>query len=196
MEKIDGNQIRPGYTIVYKGGLWRVTKYQAARTGKGGAYAQVELVSLKDGTKDNTRFGAGESIERVYLEERSAQFLYAERLSEKEEALTFMDQETYEQITVAGSVLTGDRAFLKEDMIVQLLLHDHSVLSVDLPKHVVEVVHQTDPVVKGQTATSSYKPARLTNGTTVMVPPHIDEGEYIVVDTNTKEYVRRHKDEA
>ncbi len=187
--KINGNAIRPGNIIEHKGRLWRAVKTQHTQPGKGGAYLQVELKDIRDGTKLNERFRASEDVERVRLDQRDYQFLYAEG-----DMLTFMDTDSYEQITVSGDLVGEPVAFLQEGMMVTIESFEDEPLNVQLPETVVMEVVEADPVVKGQTASSSYKPARLDNGVRIMVPPHIESGTRVVVNTADGSYVERAKD--
>jgi elongation factor P len=184
--KINGNEIRPGNVIEHKGGLWVAVKTQAVKPGKGPAYAQVELKNLIDGTKLNERFRASETVERVRLEQKDYQYLYAEG-----DMLTFMDVTTYDQIQIRNDFLEERAAFLQDGMTVTVESHEGRPIGVTLPDQVTLEVVEADPVVKGQTAASSYKPAILENGVRVMVPPFIGSGERVVVDTNELTYVRR-----
>ena len=184
--KINGNEIRPGNVIQHKNGLWVAVKTQAVKPGKGPAYAQVELKNLIDGTKLNERFRASETVERVRLEQKDYQYLYAEG-----DMLTFMDTETYDQIQLPRDFLEDRAAFLQDGMTVTVESHEGKPIGVTLPDQVTLEVVEADPVVKGQTAASSYKPAMLENGVRVQVPPFIAAGERIVVDTNELTYVRR-----
>ena len=184
--KINGNAIRPGNVIEHKGALWRAMKIQHTQPGKGGAYLQVELRNLRDGTKLSERFRSSETVERTRLEQKPYQFLYADG-----ELLTFMDTETYEQISL-GQARVGEAArFLQDGMEVSVEFHEDEVLGLALPEHVVLEVVEADAVVKGQTASSSYKPAMLENGIRIMVPPHIEAGVKVVVSTADAEYVKR-----
>jgi elongation factor P len=184
--KINGNQITPGNVITHQGGLWVAVKTMAVKPGKGGAFNQVELKNLIDGRKLNERFRADETVEKVRLEQKDYQFLYAEG-----DNLVFMDTESYEQITISKDFL-GDRvAFLQDGMMVTVESHEDTHIGVKLPDYVTLEITEADPVVKGQTAASSYKPAKLENGLRVLVPPFIATGERIVVDTNEVSYVRR-----
>ncbi|MGD9866586.1 MAG: elongation factor P [Hyphomicrobiales bacterium] len=184
--KINGNEIRPGNVIEHKGGLWAAVKTQAVKPGKGGAFNQVELKNLIDGTKLNERFRSSETVERVRLEQKDYQFLYRQG-----EMLVFMDTDSYEQIELAEDFV-GDRAvFLQDGMQVTVESHEGRPIGISLPDQVTLKVAEADPVVKGQTAASSYKPAVLENGARVMVPPFISTGENIVVDTNELTYIRR-----
>ncbi len=184
--KINGNEIRPGNVIQHKGGLWVAVKIQAVKPGKGGAFAQVELKNLIDGTKLNERFRASETVERVRLEQKAHQFLYTDG-----DMLVFMDTDSYEQIQLPADFLGDRAAFLQDGMQVMVESHEGKPLGVSLPDQVTLEVVEAEPVVKGQTATSSYKPAVMDNGVRVMVPPFVGTGEKIVVDTNELTYVRR-----
>ena len=184
--KIDGNSIRPGNVIEHKGGLWRAVKTQHTQPGKGGAYLQVELKNLRDGTKLNERFRSSEKVEKVRLEQKDYQFLYQE-----DDMFNFMDQTTYEQIALASEDVGDDAVFLQDGMVVQIEMYEESPLGVSLPEKVTLEVTETEPVVKGQTASSSYKPATLDNGLRVGVPPFVNAGDKIVVSTAEREYVSR-----
>ena len=184
--KINGNEIRPGNVIEHKGGLWVAVKTQHVKPGKGPAYAQVELKHAIDGTKLNERFRSSETVERVRLEQRDYQFLFAEG-----DMLTFMDLETYDQIAIPKDFLEERAAFLQDGMKVSIESHEGRPIGITLPGQVTLAVVEAEPVVKGQTAASSYKPALLENGVRVMVPPFVGVGERVVVDTNELTYVRR-----
>ncbi|MEH6753089.1 MAG: elongation factor P [Alphaproteobacteria bacterium] len=188
--KIDGNEIRPGNVIEHQGQLWRAVKTQHVKPGKGGAFLQVELKDIRHGTKLNERFRSSESVERVRLEQKEYQFLFA-----ADGTFTFMDQETYEQIELNGDILDEDQSrFLQDGMIVQIETHEDEPLGVALPERVTLQIVEADPVVKGQTATSSYKPAMLENGVRIQVPPHIESGTSVVVSTADATYVERARD--
>jgi elongation factor P len=184
--KINGNQITPGMVLEHDGGLWAAVKTNAVKPGKGGAFNQVELKNLIDGRKLNERFRADETVERVRLEQKDFQFLYAEG-----DDLVFMDTGTYDQITIATDFIGERAAFLQDGMTVTVEMHEERPIGVKLPDQVTLEIVEADPVVKGQTAASSYKPAKLENGLRVMVPPFIGTGERIVVDTNEVTYLRR-----
>jgi elongation factor P len=184
--KINGNEIRPGNVIEHNGGLWVAVKTNAVKPGKGGAYNQVELKNLIDGTKLNERFRSAETVERVRLEQKDYSFLY-----EQGEALVFMDLETYEQIELQKDFVGERAAFLKDGMTVTLEVYEEKPIGITLPPQVTLEIAEAEPVVKGQTASSSYKPAVLENGVRVMVPPFISAGEKIVVDTAEITYIRR-----
>ena len=184
--KINGNEIRPGNVIEHNGGLWVAVKTNAVKPGKGGAYNQVELKNLIDGTKLNERFRAAETVEKVRLEQKDFSYLY-----EQGEMLVFMDTETYEQLELQKDFVGDRAAFLQDGMTVTVELYEEKPIGISLPDQVTLEISEADPVVKGQTATSSYKPAMLENGIRVMVPPFISSGERIVVDTNELTYIRR-----
>ena len=182
--KISGVAIRPGNVLEYEGGIWKVAKIQHTQPGKGGAFMQVEMKNLIDGRKTNVRFRSADTVERVRLDTKDFQFLYADG-----DALVFMDTETYEQIQLPAD-LVGDAApFLQDGMTVTLEMYDERPISVQLPEQVEATIVQADAVVKGQTASSSYKPAVLDNGVRVMVPPHIEIGTRILVDVYERSYV-------
>jgi elongation factor P len=187
--KINGNAIRPGNIIEHQGRLWRAVKTQHTQPGKGGAYLQVELKDIRDGTKLNERFRSSETVERVRLDEHPYQFLFSAG-----DEYTFMDQETFEQITLNSDLIGEPAVFLQEGMIINLESYEGSPISVELPETVTMRIVEADAVVKGQTASSSYKPAKLENGVRVMVPPHIESGTRIVVNTADATYVERAKD--
>lgn len=184
--KISGVEIRPGNIIEYEGGIWRAVKIQHTQPGKGGAYMQVELKNLRDGRKNNVRFRSAETVERIRLDQKDFQYLYAEG-----DNLVFMDKETYEQVTLPTDLLGDTAAFLQDGMDVVMEMHEEEALSVALPDTIEATIVEADAVVKGQTASSSYKPAILDNGVRVMVPPHISSGTRIVVDVYEREYVRK-----
>ncbi|HEY8299251.1 MAG TPA: elongation factor P [Methyloceanibacter sp.] len=184
--KINGNEIRPGNVIEHKGGLWVAVKTQAVKPGKGPAYAQVELKNAIDGTKLNERFRSSETVERVRLEQKDYQFLFADG-----DMLTFMDSDTYDQIQIPRDLLEERAAFLQDGMKVTVESHEGRPIGVAIPDQVTLEVVEAEPVVKGQTAASSYKPARLENGVRVLVPPFVGVGERVVVDTNEITYIRR-----
>ena len=187
--KIDGNAIRPGNVIEHKGRLLVATKIQHTQPGKGGAYLQVELKDIRDGTKINERFRSSESVERVRLYNKEYQFLFSDG-----DLYTFMDTETYEQITINGDMLGDQKAYLQDGMRVTVQSYEEDPVSIALPETVVLEIKETEAVVKGQTAASSYKPATLENGLRVMVPPHVGGGTRIVVNTADSTYRERAKD--
>lgn len=188
--KINGNAVRPGMVIEHQDRLWRAVKIQHTQPGKGGAYLQVELRGVRDGTKLNERFRSSETVERVRLDQKDYQYLFADG-----DMYTFMDNETYDQITLNAELIGEDQIpFLQESMIVTVESHEDDPIGVQLPDHVTLEVTEADAVVKGQTASSSYKPAVLENGIKTLVPPHIGTGTRIVVNTADASYVERAKD--
>ena len=184
--KISGVDIRPGNIIEYEKGIWKVAKIQHTQPGKGGAFMQVEMKNLIDGRKTNVRFRSQDTVERVRLDTKDFQFLFAEG-----DGLVFMDKENYDQVTLPRDLLGDAAAFLQDGMDVVLELYDERPISVELPSTIEALIVEADAVVKGQTASSSFKPALLENGVRVMVPPHIGAGTRIVVDVYEQTYVRR-----
>lgn len=187
--KINANSIRPGNVLEYKNKLWVVAKLSHTQPGKGGAYIQVEMKDIKEGTKLNERFRSAEDVERAILDEEQYQFLYFE-----DEALTLMHLTTYEQIQVQKELVGEPVVFLQDGMTVTVISHEGSVVSVELPEDVALEVAEADAVVKGQTAASSNKPVVLENGVRVMAPPFIEAGDRIIVKTADSSYVERAKD--
>ena len=186
--KLNGNAVKPGNVIEHNGRLWTAVKVEHVKPGKGGAFAQIELRDIRDGTKLNERFRSSETVERVILEESECSFLYDDG-----DNLVFMHVETYEQIAVAGTMVGNVAAFLQDGMHVTVYSHEGDPISLQLPDKVVMEVVEAD-AVKGQTASSSYKPAVLENGVRVLVPPHIEAGTRIVVRPEDASYVERAKD--
>jgi elongation factor P len=186
MAKINGNEIRPGNILEHQGGLWVAVKTDHVKPGKGGAFAQVEMKNLRNGSKLNERFRSADKVERVRLEQKDQQFLY-----ETDGMLVFMDSETFEQIELPADILGDRRPFLQDGMTVVIEYYESEALSASLPEKVTCEITETEPVVKGQTAANSFKPAMLDNGVRVMVPPFVATGERIVVNTETFEYVER-----
>ncbi|MDT8343629.1 MAG: elongation factor P [Thermohalobaculum sp.] len=186
MAKINGNEIRPGNIIEHDGGLWIAVRTSHVKPGKGGAFAQVELKNVRDGRKLNERFRSADKVERVRLEQKDKQFLY-----ETDGTLVFMDTRTYEQTELPADILGDRRPFLQDGMTVVVEYYDEEALSAALPEKVTCEIVETEPVVRGQTAANSFKPAVLDNGVRVMVPPFVGQGEKIVVNTETFEYVER-----
>jgi elongation factor P len=188
--KIDGNEIRPGNVIEHQGRLWRAVKTQHVKPGKGGAYMQVELKDVRSGTKLNERFRASETVERARLDQKNYQFLFADG-----DDFTFMDNENYEQITLNVDFIGENLSkFLQDGMNVKIESFEDEPIGVELPETVDMVIEEADPVVKGQTASSSYKPAVLENTVRIMVPPHIEAGTKVTVNTADGTYVSRAKD--
>ncbi|RUA16652.1 MAG: elongation factor P [Alphaproteobacteria bacterium] len=186
--KILGNEIKPGMIIEHRNDLWSVLKAQHVKPGKGGAFNQVELKSVKKGTKLNERFRSSDTVERAVLDEKKFNFLY-----EDENNCHFMDQTNFEQIAINKSLLGEKNKLLKENMAVNVHFYEDQALSVDLPSSVELTITNTDATIKGQTASSSYKPATLENGINIMVPPFINSGDKIILDTSTLEYIKKIK---
>jgi elongation factor P len=187
--KINAIDIKPGNVLEHQGKLWIVLKRELIQPGKGGAFAQVEMRDLKTGTKTNERYRTQETVERVQLDEKEMQFLFLEG-----DHATFMDTDTYEQIMVDRSLIGEPADFLKDNMMVTVQLYEGTPMSVTLPQTVTMTVVEADAVVRGQTASSSYKPGKLDNGRRVMIPPHIEASTRIVVNTGDGSYVERAKD--
>jgi len=186
--KILGNEIKPGMIIEHKNDLWSVLRAQHVKPGKGGAFNQVELKSIKKETKLNERFRSSDNIERAVLDEKKFNFLY-----EDENNCHFMDQTNFEQIAINKSLLGEKNKLLKEYMEVNVHIYEDQALSVDLPSSVELTITNTDATIKGQTASSSYKPATLENGINIKVPPFINSGDKIILDTSTLEYIKKIK---
>ena len=184
--KISGNDIRVGNVLEYQDGLWRAVSTQHVKPGKGPAYLQVELKNLRDGRKLNERFSSKDTLVRARLEQKDYQYLF-----EADGKYTFMDNDTYDQVEIDGALLGDDAVFLQDGMQVQVEAHEGAPLGVILPDQVTLQVSETEPVVKGQTASSSYKPATMENGVRVMVPPFVNAGDKIVVSTADSTYVKR-----
>jgi len=187
--KISAIEIKPGAVLEHDGKLWIVLKRELVQPGKGGAFAQVEMRDLRGGSKLNERFRTQETVERVRLDEKEMQFLYFDG-----DHATFMDNENYEQLTVNREMIGEPADFLSEGMVCTIQLYEGAPLGVELPQTVIMKVVEADPVVKGQTASSSYKPGKLENGRRVMLPPHVEAGTRIVVNTGDGSYLERAKD--
>lgn len=186
--KVNGNTIKPGNVIEHKNGLWVAVKTSHVKPGKGGAFAQIELRNLKDGTKLNERFRSSENIERVILEEIEHVFLYKEN-----NMLIFMNNKTFEQVSINQNMIGDQSAFLQDGMNVIINTHDEEPISVNMPDSCIEEVIEADAVIKGQTVSSSFKPAILSNGIKIMVPGHIEIGTKIVVRPADSSYIEKAK---
>jgi elongation factor P len=184
--KINGNAIRPGDVIEHQGGIWVSVKTSHVKPGKGGAFAQVELKNLIDGRKLNERFRADDKVEQVELERADFSYLY-----DSGEALVFMNQETYEQVELSKAFVGDQAPYLQEGMKVKIASHEERPIGLTLPETVVLEVVEAEPTIKGQTASSSYKPAVASNGMRIMIPPFMGVGERILISTDTGEYLRR-----
>jgi elongation factor P len=184
--KIYASEIRVGMLIEYKDDLWQVLKTQHVKPGKGGAFAQVEMKSVNKNTKLNERFRSSESIEKASLDEIKFNFLYSD-----ETDYYFMDPKSYEQINIKKDTVGEKGKLLTENLEVSISFYDEKPLAVELPNQVTCVVETTDVALKGQTVSSSYKPATLDNGINIQVPPFIESGDKIIVDTRTMEYIKK-----
>ncbi|MFE0758303.1 elongation factor P [Inquilinus sp. NPDC058860] len=187
--KVNAITIRPGNVLEYEGKLMLVTKIEIIQPGKGNAIIQVEMRDARTGTKTQQRFRTQETVERARLDEHEMQFLYQEG-----DHFTFMDNESFEQTQVPVDVVGEPARFLQEGMVCTVTMYEGAPLSLELPQTVTMTIAEADPVVKGQTASSSYKPAVLENGVRVMVPPHIASGTRIVINTADGTYLERAKD--
>jgi len=186
MAKINGNEIRPGNVLEHNEGLWIAVKVNHVKPGKGGAFAQVEMKNLRNGSKLNERFRSDDKVEKIRLEQKEQQFLY-----ENDQMLVFMDMETYDQIELQAELLGDRRPFLQDGMMVTIEYFGEEALNVSVPQKVTCIVTDTEPAIKGQTAANSYKPAILDNGLRIMIPPFVGPEESIIVNTDTFEYSER-----
>ena len=184
--KISANEIRAGMLLEYKNELWEVLKTQHVKPGKGGAFAQVEMKSVNKNTKLNERFRSSETVEKASLEEASYNFLY-----EDENNYFFMEPNTFEQIEIKKDVVGEKGKFLAENLKVLVSFHNEKPISVSLPNQVTCKVKSTDVALKGQTVSSSYKPATLDNGINIQVPPFIESDDVVVIDTRNLEYIKK-----
>ena len=184
--KISAVEVKPGMIIEHKNDYWNVLKAQHVKPGKGGAFNQVELKSIVRGTKLNERFRSSENVEKAELDDKKFNFLYLD-----DKNCHFMDNTSFEQISIPKSLTEEKYKLLKENLEVTITFMEEKPISVELPKNVECIVETTDAVVKGQTAASSYKPATLDNGINITVPPFIESGEKIILDTRTLEYVKK-----
>ena len=186
--KISAGDIRVGDVLNHNGKLWVVLKVQHVKPGKGGAFAQTEMKALKDAQKLNERFRTADTVDKVYLEDVDFQYLYRDGND-----LFFMNQSTFEQIQLPVDVIGDSAKFLEDGMTVKVCLYENTPISAKLPPSVTLEIVEAEPVVKGQTATSSYKPATLSNGVKIMVPQHIKAGTKVIVNTEDGSYVERAK---
>ena len=184
--KILGNEIKPGMLIEHKNDLWEVLKTQHVKPGKGGAFNQIEMKSVNKGTKLNERFRSSDTVEKASIEEISFNYLYEDELE-----YYFINQKSFEQINLKKDIVGEKGKFLKEELEVKISFHDEKPISIELPKQVNCKIESTDVALKGQTVSSSYKPAILDNGTKIQVPPFIESGDEIIVDTRSIEYVKK-----
>ena len=184
--KIYASEIRVGMLIEYKDDLWQVLKTQHVKPGKGGAFAQVEMKSLNKNTKLNERFRSSESVEKASLDETKFNYLY-----DDETDYYFMDPKSFEQINIKKEAVGEKGKMLTENLEVSISFYNEKPLTVDLPNQVTCIIDTTDVALKGQTVSSSYKPATLDNGINIQVPPFIEGGDKIIVDTRTMEYIKK-----
>ena len=184
--KINATEIRVGMILEYKNDLWEVLKTQHVKPGKGGAFAQIEMKSLNKNTKLNERFRSSETVEKATLEETKFNFLY-----EDDADYYFMNPKTFDQININKNIVGEKGRMLTENLEVSINFYNENPLSVDLPNQITSKVETTDAALKGQTVSSSYKPATLDNGINIQVPPFIQSGDEIIVDTRTIEYVKK-----
>ena len=184
--KINATEIRVGMILEYKNDLWEVLKTSHVKPGKGGAFAQVEMKSLSKNTKLNERFRSSETIEKALLEETKFTFLYKD-----ENDFYFMNPETFEQVNINKNIIGEKSKMLSENLEVIINFHNESAISLTLPNQVQCKIEMTDAALKGQTVSSSYKPAKLDNGLSIQVPPFIENDDLIIIDTRTLEYVKK-----
>jgi len=184
--KINAGEIRVGMLLEYKNDLWQVLKTQHVKPGKGGAFAQVEMKSIEKNTKLNERFRSSESVEKASLDETTFNFLY-----EDENNYFFMDPKSFEQIEIKKKIVGDQGKLLAENLEVSVSFYNEIPISIELPNQVKCKIDTTDAALKGQTVSSSYKPATLDNGLNIQVPPFIESGDEVMVDTRNLEYVRK-----
>ena len=184
--KINANEIRVGMLLEYKDDLWQVLKTQHVKPGKGGAFAQVEMKSVNKNTKLNERFRSSESVEKASLDETKFNYLY-----EDESDYYFMNPKSYEQINIKKETVGEKGRLLTENLEVNISFYNEKPLTVELPNQVTCIIDTTDVALKGQTVSSSYKPATLDNGINIQVPPFIESGDKIILDTRTMEYIKK-----
>ena len=184
--KINANEIRVGMLLEYKDDLWQVLKTQHVKPGKGGAFAQIEMKSVNKSTKLNERFRSSETVEKASVEENNFNYLY-----EDERSYFFMNPKSFEQIEVKKQVVGDKGKLLTENLEVKVSFYNENAISVDLPNQVSCKIKSTDAALKGQTVSSSYKPAILDNGLNIQVPPFIESGDEVIVDTRNLEYIKK-----
>ena len=184
--KINATEIRVGMILEYKDDLWEVLKTNHVKPGKGGAFTQVEMKSLIKNTKLNERFRSSETVEKASLEEEKYNFLYSD-----DNNYYFMNPNSFEQINLSKNIVGDKGKMLTENLEVTISFHNENPLSILLPNQLIFVIETTDAALKGQTVSSSYKPAVLKNGLNIQVPPFIESGDTVIVDTRTMEYVKK-----
>ena len=184
--KINAGEIRVGMLLEYKSDLWQVLKTQHVKPGKGGAFAQVEMKSLEKNTKLNERFRSNETVEKASLEETKFNYLY-----EDENNYFFIEPKTFEQVEIKKEIVGEQGKLLTENLEVTVSFYNESPISIELPNQVKCKIETTDVALKGQTVSSSYKPAKLDNGLNIQVPPFIESGDEVIIDTRNLEYVKK-----
>ena len=184
--KINAGEIRVGMLLEYKNDLWQVLKTQHVKPGKGGAFAQVEMKSLNKNTKLNERFRSSETVEKASLEETTFNYLYSD-----ENNYFFMDPKTFEQIDIKKELIGEKGKLLTENLEVSVSFYNDNPIAIELPNQVKCMIETTDVALKGQTVSSSYKPAKLDNGLSIQVPPFIEAGDEVIIDTRNLEYVKK-----
>ena len=184
--KINANEIRVGMLIEYKSDLWEVLKIQHVKPGKGGAFNQVEMKSINSGTKINERFRSSEPVEKATVEEDKFSFIYKDK-----EEFVFMNSKSYEQVTVGKNVIGEKEKMLSENLEVVISFYEEKPIQIELPNQINSEVKETEMAIKGQTVSSSYKPAILNNGLKIQVPPFINIGDKIIIDSRTLEYLKK-----
>ena len=184
--KINAGEIRVGMLLEYKNDLWQVLKTQHVKPGKGGAFAQVEMKSVGKNTKQNERFRSSETVEKASLEEIDFNYLYND-----ESNYIFMNPKTYDQIEIKKDIVGEKGKLMTENLDVSVSFYNDKPISVELPNQVTCKIETTDVALKGQTVSSSYKPATLDNGLNIQVPPFIESGDEVIIDTRTFEYIKK-----
>jgi len=184
--KISGNEIKTGMLLEHKEDLWEVLKTQHVKPGKGGAFNQVEMKSLNKGTKLNERFRSSDTVEKASIEEINFNYLYKDEIN-----YYFINQKSFEQVNIKKEIVGEKSKFLKEELEVKISFYEEKPISIELPNQINCKIESTDTTLKGQTVSSSYKPAILDNGAKIQVPPFIESGDEIIVDTRSIEYVKK-----
>ena len=184
--KSSAGEIRVGMLLEYKSDLWQVLKTQHVKPGKGGAFAQVEMKSVNKNTKINERFRSNETVEKASLEETHFNFLY-----EGEDKYFFMNPKNFDQIEIKKDIIGDKGKLFTENLEVLISFYNETPISVDLPKQIECIISSTDVAIKGQTVSSSYKPAVLNNGLNIQVPPFIEDGDKVIIDTRNLQYIKK-----
>jgi elongation factor P len=184
--KILASEIRVGMLLEYKNDLWQVLKTQNVKPGKGGAFAQVEMKSIGRNTKLNERFRSSETVEKASINENKFNYLY-----EDESNYYFIEPKTFEQININKKIVGEKGKLLTENLEISISFHNENPISIELPNQIICKIEKTDAALKGQTISSSYKPATLNNGLNIQVPPFIENGDEVIIDTRNLEYVKK-----